>query len=312
MGKITAVCLSEQKGTPKRNVGRARLVENHGLEGDAHAGDGPRQVSLLARDKVQAFREKGAEVADGDFGENLVVEGLDFKSLPPGTRLSGGEALLEITQIGKECHSPCRIHQRMGDCIMPREGVFARVLRGGVIGVGDDLVAAATPAKAGPLTAAVVTVSDKGAAGLRADQSGAAAKRILTENGYAIAAYRLLPDEEDELAETLRALCDEGGVDLIVTTGGTGFSPRDRTPEATLRVIERPANGIVQAMLFNSLKITPRAMFSRAVAGLRGRTLIVNLPGSPKAVEENLTGIITDLGHGLEVLKGMVKECAQI
>jgi molybdenum cofactor synthesis domain-containing protein len=312
MGKVLAVCLSEKKGTPKKNVGRARLVENHGLEGDAHAGDWPRQVSLLAHDPVQAFREKGAEVADGDFGENLVVEGLDFKSLPLGTRLKCGEALLEITQIGKECHSPCQIHKRMGDCIMPREGVFARVLQGGLIGVGDDLLIAEAPVAAGPLTAAVVTVSDKGAAGLRDDQSGEAAKRILKENGYAIVAHRLLPDEEDEVAETLRALCDEGGVDLIVTTGGTGFSPRDRTPEATLRVIERPANGIVQAMLFHSLKVTPRAMFSRAVAGLRGGTLIVNLPGSPKAVEENLTGIITDLGHGLEVLKGKVKECAQI
>jgi TatD DNase family protein len=144
-----AVCVSGQKGTPKKNVGRARLVENHGLEGDAHAGDWPRQVSLLDHDRVRAFREKGAEVEDGDFGENLVVRGLDFTSLPVGTRLKCGEALLETTQIGKECHSPCRIHQRMGDCLMPREGVFARVLRGGLIGVGDDLtvIRAARPRK---------------------------------------------------------------------------------------------------------------------------------------------------------------------
>jgi MOSC domain-containing protein YiiM len=117
------------------------LVENHGLEGDAHAGNWHRQVSLLSHDKIQAFRERGAEVADGDFGENLVVEGFDFQSLGPGTRLKCGEALLEMTQMGKECHSPCQIYHRMGDCIMPREGVFARVLRGGMIRVGDDLTA---------------------------------------------------------------------------------------------------------------------------------------------------------------------------
>ena len=139
MGKIMAVCLSGQTGTPKKNIGAALLVEDHGLEGDAHAGLGPRQVSLLSHDKIQAFRKKGAEVEDGDFGENLVVEGLDLKNLPVGTLLKCGEALLEMTIIGKECHSPCQIYQRMGDCIMPREGVFARVLRGGLVRVGDGL-----------------------------------------------------------------------------------------------------------------------------------------------------------------------------
>jgi len=315
MGKILAVCVSGQKGTPKKNVGRARLLENHGLEGDAHAGEGPRQVSLLPFEQVELFREKGAEVAEGDFGENLVVRGLDLKSRPPGTRLKCGEALLEMTMIGKECHSPCHIGQRMGDCIMPREGVFARVLRGGLVRVGDEVTVLPAEASEGPgarpFKAAVITVSDQGAAGLREDQSGEAAKRILAENGYALAAYLVLPDEEDELAEAMRKLCDEGAADLIVTTGGTGFSPRDRTPEATLRVIEREARGLVQAMLWNGLKITPRAMLSRAVAGLRGSTLIVNLPGSPKAVEENLSCIIGSLGHGLEVLKGTVKECAR-
>ena len=315
MGKILAVCVSGQKGTPKKNVGWARLVENHGLDGDAHAGEGPRQVSLLPVEQVELFRENGAKVEDGDFGENLLVRGLDLKSLPIGARLKCGEALLEMTMIGKVCHSPCHIGQRMGDCIMPREGVFARVLRSGQVRVGDEvtvLPAAVSDGRgAGPFKAAVITVSDRGAAGEREDQSGEAAKRILAENGYALAVYRVLPDEEDELAETLKTLCDEGAADLIVTTGGTGFSPRDRTPEATLRVIEREAGGLVQAMLWSGLKITPRAMLSRAVAGLRGGTLIVNLPGSPKAVEENLSCIIGSLGHGLEVLKGTVKECAR-
>ena len=139
MGRVLAVCVSAQRGTQKRNVGSARFLPDWGIEGDAHAGRWHRQVSLLSHDRVEEFRARGAEVAHGAFGENLVVEGVDFKSLPVGTRLRCGDVLLELTQIGKECHSHCEIHRAMGDCIMPREGVFARVLRGGTISVGDIL-----------------------------------------------------------------------------------------------------------------------------------------------------------------------------
>lgn len=140
MGKVIAVCISEQKGTQKKNVGSARFVEDWGIEHDAHAGRWHRQVSLLSQERVEEFRAKGAEVEDGAFGENLVVEGFDFKSLPLGTKFRCGDVVLELTQIGKECHAHCEIYKVMGDCIMPREGVFARVLHGGVISVGDDLV----------------------------------------------------------------------------------------------------------------------------------------------------------------------------
>ena len=139
MGKIMAVCISEKRGTQKKNVGRVRLVENFGLEGDAHGGNWHRQVSLLSYEKVRAFEKRGVNVADGAFGENLLVSGIDFKELPVGTRLSCGEVLLEMTQIGKECHSHCEIFQAVGDCIMPREGVFARVLHGGTIQTGDEI-----------------------------------------------------------------------------------------------------------------------------------------------------------------------------
>jgi TatD DNase family protein len=138
MGKVLAVCISPEKGTAKQNVGKAEFVENHGLRGDAHAGPWHRQVSLLSSQKIDAFRSRGAEVADGDFGENLVVDGVDFSSLPVGTIFSSGDVVLEMTQIGKECHNGCKIFQVMGDCIMPREGVFARVLQGGVISAGDE------------------------------------------------------------------------------------------------------------------------------------------------------------------------------
>ena len=139
MGKIMAVCISEKRGTQKKNIEKVRLIENFGLEGDAHGGNWHRQVSLLSYEKVRAFEEKGISVEDGAFGENLLVEGFDFKTLPVGTRFSCGEVLLEMTQIGKECHSHCEIYQAVGDCIMPREGVFARVLHGGMIQIGDEL-----------------------------------------------------------------------------------------------------------------------------------------------------------------------------
>jgi TatD DNase family protein len=137
MGKVAAVCTSPARGTPKTNVGRGEFVPGHGIRGDAHAGPWHRQVSLLSSDKIDAFRAQGADIAPGAFGENLVVEGIDFRNLPVGTILRCGEVTLEMTQIGKECHSRCAIYGMMGDCIMPREGVFARVLRGGVISVGD-------------------------------------------------------------------------------------------------------------------------------------------------------------------------------
>ena len=139
MGKILAVCISEQKGTEKHNVGSARFIEDWGVENDSHAGKWHRQVSLLSYEKIEAFRARGAEVALGAFGENLVVEGFDFRTLPVGTKFKCNDVVLELTQIGKECHSGCAIFEKMGECIMPREGVFTRVLHGGVISVGDTM-----------------------------------------------------------------------------------------------------------------------------------------------------------------------------
>ncbi len=139
MGNVIAVCISEKKGVQKRNVGSARFIEDWGIENDAHAGKWHRQVSLLSHDRVEEFRARGAVVDDGAFGENLVVSGFDFKNLPVGTKFRCNDVLLEMTQIGKQCHAHCEIYKVMGDCIMPREGVFARVLHGGTISVGDTL-----------------------------------------------------------------------------------------------------------------------------------------------------------------------------
>ena len=142
MGTIVAVCSSEKKGTQKKNVGSGLLVEESGLEGDAHAGSGHRQVSLLSHEKFEEFaRRCPVPLEYGAFGENLLVDGLDPADLPVGARLKAGDVLLEVTQIGKECHSGCAIREAAGDCIMPRLGVFARVLRGGSVRVGDEISA---------------------------------------------------------------------------------------------------------------------------------------------------------------------------
>ena len=138
-GEVLAICVSKEKGVQKRSVKEAVFIENFGIEGDAHGGDWHRQVSLLSYDKTEAFRKQGAQVKDGDFGENLVVQGIDFSTLPVGTKLACNDVVLEMTQIGKECHHHCQIYHAMGDCIMPREGVFAKVLRGGRIEIGDTL-----------------------------------------------------------------------------------------------------------------------------------------------------------------------------
>jgi len=138
--KIVSIAVSRKKGTRKTLVDRARVIQNHGLDGDAHAGPWHRQVSFLASESIQEAREKGLDVDFGDFAENVATVGIDWKNLPVGTRVKLGKtAIVEVSQIGKTCHKPCAIYYQAGDCIMPREGVFGRVIRGGEIACGDTI-----------------------------------------------------------------------------------------------------------------------------------------------------------------------------
>lgn len=158
--------------------------------------------------------------------------------------------------------------------------------------------------------AAIITASDSGYRGEREDKSGPVIREILEKEGYEVVAMELLPDDRAMLAGKMQEIADSGKADLILTTGGTGFSQRDVTPEATEEVIERRVPGIPEAMRAYSMTITKRAMLSRATAGIRGTTLIINLPGSPKAVRESLEYIIGALDHGLEILSGEAVDCA--
>ena len=160
-------------------------------------------------------------------------------------------------------------------------------------------------------TVGIVTLSDKGAAGNREDLSGVKIKEMLPDDLYQVLSYRILPDEQKEIEQELVRLSDELHCDLVLTTGGTGFSTRDVTPEATMQVAERNAPGIAEAIRAYSMQITPRAMLSRAVSVMRGQTLIINLPGSPKAVKESLEFLLPSLAHGIQIMKGEAVECAR-
>lgn len=139
MGKVIAVCISEKRGTQKKNINHADFIEDYGIKGDAHAGNWHRQVSLLSFEKAEEFKKNGADIQEGAFGENLLVSGIDFASLNIGDTLKCNDVILNITQIGKECHNECEIFKKMGRCIMPTNGVFARVVKGGTINIGDDM-----------------------------------------------------------------------------------------------------------------------------------------------------------------------------
>lgn len=307
--KIVAVCISKEKGMRKESISEAKLIPNWGMEGDAHAGKWHRQISLLSLKSIEKMREmgkkKGLDLVPGDFAENITTEGLELFELPVGTYLKAGETLLEVTQIGKSCHHGCEIFKQIGQCVMPKEGIFTRVLVGGII-KAEDSIEIWTGIPVG-----IITASDKGARGEREDQSGKEIENLVQEIQGQVIAYQVLPDDKETLAQGMIEMVDELGIGLLLTTGGTGFSPRDITPEATLSVIERVVPGLPEAMRRESFPISPRAMLSRAVAGIRGKCLIVNLPGSPKAVRECLQVILPTLPHALGILRGTAGECAQ-
>jgi molybdopterin adenylyltransferase len=157
----------------------------------------------------------------------------------------------------------------------------------------------------------ILTASDKGAAGLREDLGAKLIEQIFLDFGWRISSYRMVPDDQQTIAKTLISMADREGLDLILTTGGTGFSQRDVTPEATRSVIQREAPGICEAMRAAGLEKTPRAILSRAIAGIRNKTLIINLPGSPKGIKESLASVMEALPHGLEILTGKSGECGE-
>ena len=311
MAQIEALCISKKKGERKHPVGSAVFRTDYGIEDDAHAGPWHRQVSILSLEDIEDLRKKGLpDIKHGDFAENVVLSGLDITTYGLGTRLRiGKDVVLSITQIGKVCHSPCRIYRMTGDCIMPRQGLFARVESGGKV-KKDDRVELIHLVPRDMFQAVVLTISDRCSTGENQDTAGPAICKIIQESLPShIYTKEIIPDNQDEIEERLRHYCNGHSLDIVLTVGGTGFSPRDVTPEASRNVIERFTPGIDEAMRAFSLLKTPRAMLSRGTSGICGSTLIVNLPGSKRAAIENLDVIIAALNHGLLKLRGDKSDC---
>ena len=305
MAKVLSVNISESRGTRKHPVTGEVKVTGLGIEGDAHAGEWPRQVTLLDRQSVEKMVKKtGKNYPPGSLAENVDTEGIEMHTLPVGTRLLVGNVVLEISQIGKDPEEDSPFHNEVGISIMLSEGIFTRVIKPGTIRVGDEI--SVVP----DIRAAVITVSDKGHAGTREDQSGPALIEALKGKAR-VDRTAIVPDELEEIKALLKGLCDSGEFDVIFTTGGTGFAPRDVTPEATMAVIDRHTPGITEAIRQASMQITRRAMLSRATAGIRRRTLIVNLPGSPKGAVESIEVFLPVMAHAVETLRGDTYECGR-
>jgi len=304
-GRILSVNISVEKGTIKQPVPMIRLYDE-GVAGDAHAGPWFRQVSLLGMDSIRRFSaQAGRDFQPGEFAENLTVEGLDFSKIVPLDRLVIGEAELEVTQLGKKCHGDgCAIFREVGRCVMPKEGIFSRVLRGGEVRSGDTV-----EHRRRVLRGHIITVSDRASRAEYGDRSGPEVVNGLQKyfSGRAWITQwtqEIVPDEADRLRGALQAAC-EGGAKVVFTTGGTGIGPRDITPEVVLGLADKIIPGVMEQVRLKYGSEHPNALLSRSVAAVVGKTLIYALPGSPKAVEEYMGEILKSLEHALLMVQGL-------
>ncbi len=306
MARINAVCLSEKRQTRKTEQGSVLLIENFGIEGDAHAGDGPRQVSILSELSLFKMEAEGIVTSPGCCGENIDIRGtIELHTLLRGVQLKLGEsAVVRVTEIGKDNSNGHADNVIRGN-IFPVEGVFAEVLAGGTVKSDDPIEVLRNSG----YTAGVLTVSDSASRGDYQDLSGPSLIELLDSNGFIPARYAVVPDEVPEIAAKLRNWCEDGFLDVLFTTGGTGFSARDVTPEATIEVCERDVPGIPEMIRQKSALIVESAWLSRARAGIRKRTLVINLPGSRKAAIECAGFALPLLGHALEILRGDIEHC---
>ena len=304
-GKILSINISEQRGTIKVPVNTVELVTGKGIASDAHFGFQHRQVSFLAQESVDKMPKGKVELYPGIFAENITTSGIMWSALPIGSEVQIGRARLRITQIGKECHDRCAVYQVAGDCVMPREGVFAEVLTGGTIAIGAAITVL------GARKVGILVTSDRCVSGVYSDSAGLAAQEILRTR-LEIGKYLVIADEADAISAVLTQWTDQLKLDLIITCGGTGLAPRDVTVDATLAVLQKNVPGISELLRSHSLQFTPFAALSRAVAGVRNNTLIINLPGSEKAVRESLEILLPILPHALQALSGEKMNCGAV
>ena len=303
--EVKSLNISEKKGSIKVPVNTVELNDS-GIVGDAHAGNWHRQVSLLGIESIEKFsEEKGQKISYGEFAENITTSGGLLYEMKPFDRLTGEQVELEVTQIGKKCHGKnCSIFQETGDCIMPTEGIFARVVQCGQLNVGEKLIY-----KQKIFHASVITLSDRAYRKEYEDQSGPLITKLLEdylakENRLIESKHSIIPDETGVLVQLLTEARDKG-VDLVFTSGGTGIGPRDITPEAVRSVIDKEIPGIMDMIRLKYGIEKPAVLLSRSIAGVMGNTLVFTLPGSPKAVNEYCAEIFPLLNHAFLTIKGI-------
>lgn len=303
-GRVVSVNISRAKGTVKRPVGRTQVTRT-GIAGDAHAGPWHRQVSLLASEDIAALSAASKrQFRPGEFAENITTSGLNLADTAIGDRFLIGRVELEVTQIGKECHgSGCAIFREVGKCVMPKQGIFTRVLRTGAIKAGDRI-----ELRRAPLRAVIVTLSDRASRGEYEDRSGPAIRAELERHcaGKRPLAIemKLLPDNAAALRRVVRGAVAKG-VEVILTTGGTGIGSRDITPETIRPLLDKEIPGIMEFIRVKYGVEKPSALLSRSVAGVIGRTLVYTLPGSVRGATEYMSVILQSLDHALLMLRGL-------
>lgn len=302
--EVVSVNISEKKGIVKRPVDRI-VLNKEGIEGDAHAGDWHRQVSLLALESIEKAEEQaGNKFPPGTFAENLTTRGVELHRTAPLDRFVNGDVELEVTQIGKKCHTTCAIGKQIGNCIMPIEGIFCKVIRGGTVKAGTTFEYAPYT-----LTAEVVTLSDRAAQGVYKDLSGPKTAELLSahlkeKNRHYKIGNTILPDDADRLREKIEEAV-RNNTDIVITTGGTGIGPRDITPDVVRPMLDKEITGIMELVRVKYGMKNPNAVISRSVAGVIGKTLVYVLPGSVKAIKEYMTEILPTLEHSLRMLHGI-------
>jgi len=303
--QIVSVNISTRKGTIKEPV-EAVEIDDQGIAGDAHAGPWHRQISLLAQESIDRFCEKTkSSFPPGAFAENITTRGIDLSTVRLLDRFRIGDVELELTQIGKKCHGDnCAVYREVGKCVMPKEGIFCRVLRPGTIRPGDRVDYFPRIWKF-----RLITLSDRAHRGEYTDRSGPRIEKLVGEfaeskNIQTDIQKSVLPDDADRLLAELSAAKNDG-VDVVFTTGGTGVGPRDITPEVVTSFCEKTIPGIMEAIRVKYGAEKPNALLSRSVAGVSGRMLVFALPGSVKAVGEYLAEIEKTLEHLLLMLHGL-------
>jgi len=302
--KIVSVNVSEKKGTIKKPVQNIKIT-NTGIDGDAHAGNWHRQVSMLASESVERFEKvMGRKVKPGEFAENITSLGMEIKNTHLLDKFSSSNVELEVTQIGKKCHSNCAIFQETGNCVMPKEGIFLRVIKSGTLKPGETMIF--TPKI---FRFYVLTLSERASRGEYDDLSEPRISEILQsyfseKKRKIIITNKLIPDSAEQLKQHILKAVDEK-YDGIITTGGTGIGPRDITVETVKPMLQKEIPGIMENIRLKYGAEKPNALLSRGVAGICSQSIIYTLPGSVKAVNEYMTEILKTFEHLIYMMNGL-------